>query len=154
MSLLIEPLNKATCLRNEKERLLMQGKLKKKSQQDYLMEHMGLTKAQLDKAEAKARRREQSKGASSALKSASALLTEGALASHTDAMSNSMSRSQSLGAIAAAKQKRPASRGSVTASEVSEARPAVPQDPVLAVLMNGPPLFSPGLCSRACQALM
>eukprot|EP00931_Biecheleriopsis_adriatica_P009875 TRINITY_DN11096_c0_g1_i1.p1 TRINITY_DN11096_c0_g1~~TRINITY_DN11096_c0_g1_i1.p1 ORF type:complete len:154 (-),score=38.32 TRINITY_DN11096_c0_g1_i1:123-584(-) len=152
MSLLIEPINKASCMRNEKERLLMQGKLKKKSQQDYLMEHMGLTRAHLDKAAANARQREHSLGGSSPLKSASTLLTEGALASHTDAMAKSVTRSQSMGALAAQKRRPP----SVAISDPSEAeaQPHVAQDPVLAVMMNGPPLYSPALCSRACQALL
>eukprot|EP00440_Ansanella_granifera_P056136 gb/GFBE01060844.1/.p1 GENE.gb/GFBE01060844.1/~~gb/GFBE01060844.1/.p1 ORF type:complete len:131 (+),score=11.12 gb/GFBE01060844.1/:1-393(+) len=51
------------------------------------------------------------------------------------------------------KTRRPPSRGSI-ATSVSEAVPHVPQDPVLAAMMNGPPLFSPALCARACHALM
>mmetsp|Transcript_96263 Transcript_96263/g.170980 ORF Transcript_96263/g.170980 Transcript_96263/m.170980 type:complete len:147 (+) Transcript_96263:78-518(+) len=145
MSLLIEPVNKAACIRNEKERLLMQGKLKKKSQEDYLLAHMGLTKAHLDKAASN----KQRAGTSTPLKSSSAHLTESALAQHTD-NTKKVGRSSSTPAL-----NRPPSRGSMATSVLTEEpRKEVPQDPVLAVLMNGPPLFSPGLCSQACVTMM
>lgn len=138
MSLLIEPLNKAACIRNQKERLLLLGEYKKKSQEDYLMIHMGLTKAQLSKASAKAADRRPGLGQS---RSSPSLLTEGNVAKHAKATGTKARR-------------RAPSEVSGAQSLASEALPKVQQDPVLAVMMNGPPLFSPALCTRACNALM
>mmetsp|Transcript_184652 Transcript_184652/g.585685 ORF Transcript_184652/g.585685 Transcript_184652/m.585685 type:complete len:93 (-) Transcript_184652:73-351(-) len=49
--------------------------------------------------------------------------------------------------------KRPMSAGRLSTISDAESEPeqykVPPQDPVLAVMMKGPPLFSPMLCSRA-----
>mmetsp|Transcript_47050 Transcript_47050/g.87974 ORF Transcript_47050/g.87974 Transcript_47050/m.87974 type:complete len:139 (-) Transcript_47050:40-456(-) len=137
MSLLIEPINKAACIRNEKERKLLNGTYKKKSQEDYLMIHMGLTKAHLSKARA----RDRAAGSSQQLKNASSLLTE-----------------SNLAALQKAKDPKPPAAPSEisrsrSTSALQQVMPKVPEDPVLAVMMNGPPLFSPALCTRACQVL-
>eukprot|EP00933_Yihiella_yeosuensis_P024536 TRINITY_DN19025_c3_g1_i1.p1 TRINITY_DN19025_c3_g1~~TRINITY_DN19025_c3_g1_i1.p1 ORF type:complete len:154 (+),score=33.77 TRINITY_DN19025_c3_g1_i1:74-535(+) len=151
MSLLIEPANQAACKRNEKERLLMQGRLKKKSQEDYILAHMGLTKTQLQFTGAPQTSLVKA-GSSGSLKAAGsrASLTENSLKDHTAAMEGS-SRARGGSASGLGRTSGPGSMAGTEVSAPEQAPP--PQDPVLAVMMNGPPLFSPGLCSKVATSL-
>eukprot|EP00933_Yihiella_yeosuensis_P025980 TRINITY_DN20167_c0_g1_i1.p1 TRINITY_DN20167_c0_g1~~TRINITY_DN20167_c0_g1_i1.p1 ORF type:complete len:255 (+),score=29.44 TRINITY_DN20167_c0_g1_i1:84-848(+) len=253
MSLLIEPANRAACIRNEKERLLMQGQFKKRSQADYVLAHMGLTYEQLyghsrpqyyDRKKSTNRSHSRSYGGVHKVASSSQLsgvqpLTEknltaatqttrgaarskstGALARPSSARLGSRTANQQPPSASAARARpssaplgsrtanqqppsasaararpssaplgsrtanqrppsasaarrpasatrleqdpwpsqtaaRPPSRGAMSSlsTEVSEAAPYVPLDPVLTAMMNGPPLFSPALCSKVALTL-
>uniref|UniRef100_A0A7S4WIY8 Uncharacterized protein n=1 Tax=Alexandrium monilatum TaxID=311494 RepID=A0A7S4WIY8_9DINO len=167
MSLLVEPWNKAACDRNEKERLLMAGLLKQKTREDYLLEHIGLNRnfqllspssqsqQQIPGTPSlhKQRRRAPSEGASTPLRAVSDTLGLGdrqRSGKYTPPTSPGFAKSRSKSASAI---QRPASKGSAASMMTSEAgEPRLrtpPADPLIQVLMKGPPLFSPNLATAA-----
>mmetsp|Transcript_107680 Transcript_107680/g.300022 ORF Transcript_107680/g.300022 Transcript_107680/m.300022 type:complete len:164 (+) Transcript_107680:112-603(+) len=159
MSLLVEPYNKAACDRNEKERLMRAGLFKQKTREDYLLEHIGLTRdLQLAGSTPKQqRRRAPSEGSGTPLRAAASRSLTGGQKHRSGKPvgspngSSMMSHSQSMGAF----YPRPASRASVASrsvasSEAPEPRPRTPPtDPLIQVLMKGPPLFSPNFATAA-----
>mmetsp|Transcript_74359 Transcript_74359/g.168433 ORF Transcript_74359/g.168433 Transcript_74359/m.168433 type:complete len:147 (-) Transcript_74359:87-527(-) len=146
MSLLCEPYNKAACDRNEKERKLLHGELRQKTREDYLLQHIGLTRdfqviTPGSQSPSKSRRRRApSEGTGTPLRVVSSPFTTGSV----------RSRSSSASALP-----RPASRGSLASSEPAEPRLRTPpQDPLIQVMMKGPPLFSPNFCSAASKHII
>mmetsp|Transcript_9884 Transcript_9884/g.30761 ORF Transcript_9884/g.30761 Transcript_9884/m.30761 type:complete len:165 (+) Transcript_9884:102-596(+) len=160
MSLLVEPANKAACDRNEKERKLIHGLLKHKTREDYLLEHIGLSRSyQLlsptnpaSPSRPKQRRRAPSEGGTPLRAVASPLLAPRKPGTPTRMATpggSSVPRSASAGSIPAA---RPASRGSISLASTEGHEPRLqtpPQDPLIQVMMKGPPLFSPNFATAA-----
>mmetsp|Transcript_10716 Transcript_10716/g.24397 ORF Transcript_10716/g.24397 Transcript_10716/m.24397 type:complete len:167 (-) Transcript_10716:95-595(-) len=162
MSLLVEPYNKAACDRNEKERLMIYGLLKQKTREDYLLQHIGLDRnfqpiSTPGTPSQKPRRRAPSEGAGTPLRAVSSTLMLGEKQRSSKAKPgtpSALSHSKSAGALQGPPT-RPATRGSmasvsVTSSEAGEPRPRTPPtDPLIQVLMKGPPLFSPNFATAA-----
>mmetsp|Transcript_8384 Transcript_8384/g.23555 ORF Transcript_8384/g.23555 Transcript_8384/m.23555 type:complete len:176 (-) Transcript_8384:117-644(-) len=171
MSLLVEPYNRAACDRNEKERLMIAGLLKQKTREDYLLDHIGLNRnfqpigtpsnpGSPGSSGQRPRRRAPSEGASTPLRAAASTLTLGekqrpGKASKPQTPSAAgMPRSRSASALQAASAARPPSRGSLASTSMvsteAEPRPRTPPtDPLIQVMMKGPPLFSPNFATAA-----
>eukprot|EP00405_Crypthecodinium_cohnii_P010021 CAMPEP_0206437146 /NCGR_PEP_ID=MMETSP0324_2-20121206/10874_1 /ASSEMBLY_ACC=CAM_ASM_000836 /TAXON_ID=2866 /ORGANISM="Crypthecodinium cohnii, Strain Seligo" /LENGTH=166 /DNA_ID=CAMNT_0053904385 /DNA_START=221 /DNA_END=717 /DNA_ORIENTATION=- len=162
MALLVEPCNKAACMRNEKERKLLAGELKFKSQQEYVLQHLGLQprpNRQTPQKQLQQRAACRTPGGESQLSRQASLPSLSGSQSGSKARGSGSRAASSTASLKASHLRSAASQGrqrpasasrlSTASSAESEAPPPPPQDPVLTVMMKGPPLFSPGLCSRA-----
>mmetsp|Transcript_103062 Transcript_103062/g.291943 ORF Transcript_103062/g.291943 Transcript_103062/m.291943 type:complete len:173 (-) Transcript_103062:309-827(-) len=168
MSLLVEPYNKATFDRNQKEQFMAKGEFHYKTREDYLLAHLGLTKpprrpggstplrsvsaaalsnwhtaAAAQSPAASVGRSPSDAGMSQSRQSARARSESG--------LSRASGMSRSMGSLGAGPPRaRSPSQRSVASSSFQElGYKDPPKDPVIQVMMYGPPLFSPGLCTRA-----
>mmetsp|Transcript_1434 Transcript_1434/g.3913 ORF Transcript_1434/g.3913 Transcript_1434/m.3913 type:complete len:180 (+) Transcript_1434:81-620(+) len=175
MSLLVEPANKSACQRNEKEQKLREGSFIQWSQEDYIMAHLGFAVDPQPAAVEKAKQRSASLASGTSLRAAAELASSPKGSVKAFSEKGSVAGSSRKSSIAS-RLNAPASRKLVSSRSASSLysqggqklpprgspewrwqehtalKKAVVKDmvdPVQAVMMKGPPLFSPSLCNRA-----
>lgn len=173
MSLLIEPANQSACQRNKKEELLRMGLLKQKSQPEYLLKHIGLqarprqpvTSSSGAALRAAARSmsgtHRKSKHAEAAPPGSTMPIARSPSVPSVGSASVTSWRSGRSG-LNDDTRSEVGSRASedfdeddaefqtaYTRAKVLRQLRKDMQDPVQAMVMKGPPLFSPTLCSMA-----
>eukprot|EP00928_Gymnodinium_smaydae_P067280 TRINITY_DN50230_c0_g1_i1.p1 TRINITY_DN50230_c0_g1~~TRINITY_DN50230_c0_g1_i1.p1 ORF type:complete len:161 (+),score=38.44 TRINITY_DN50230_c0_g1_i1:72-554(+) len=154
MSLLIEPANKNACDRNEKERKLVAGEFKQKSREEYMMQHIGLlAPSRAMQTQQQQRRMRPSKAALENWKRSPGtpqrVASTGSLTRLGSRAGGSIARSSQAGSTRASSPARSVYADSVASSDIEAPAHHNMRDPVQEVMMKGPPLFSPALCSIA-----